>query len=385
MAEKRDYYEVLGVSKGANDDELKKAYRKLAKKYHPDLNPDNKEAEAKFKEVNEAYGILSDPEKRQRYDQFGHAGVDPNFGGGGGYGGAGGFGGFDGFDFGDIFDGIFGGGFGGGRSSRRNAPRKGRDLGVELEITFEEAAFGCEKEINLYRTEFCPDCDGSGAKKGSSVETCHTCHGTGQVQTTQRTILGNMSTVTTCSTCGGKGKIIKEPCPKCAGKGKVKKAKKIKVKIPAGIDNGQSISLQGQGDVGDKGAINGDLFVTVHVKPHELFRRNGFDVTCEVPITFVQAALGAELEVPTLDGKVKYTIAEGTQTGTVFRLKGKGIPQLRRSGRGDQYVKVNVEVPKHLTAKQKSLLKEFAGLDKGSNHAKQKGFFDKMRDAMGND
>ncbi len=377
MAEKRDYYEVLGVSKGASEDEIKKAYRKLAKKYHPDLNPNNKEAEAKFKEVNEAFQVLSDKEKRQRYDQFGHAGVDPNFGAGAG---AGGFGGFDGgFDFGDIFGDIFGG-FGGRSSSRRSAPKQGRDIGAELSISFGEAAFGCSKEINLYRTEYCPECDGSGAKKGSEVVTCPTCGGSGQVRTMQRTILGSMQTVTTCSACGGKGKIVKDPCPKCAGKGKVRKSRKIKVKIPAGIDNGQSISLQGQGDVGDKGAPNGDLYVTIHVKPHEIFQRSRFDVQCEVPITFVQAALGAELEVPTLDGKVKYIIPEGTQSGTVFRLKGKGIPILQRSGRGDQYVKVNVEVPKHLSAKQKSLLKEFANLDKGSNHAKQKSFFEKMRD-----
>lgn len=383
MAEKRDYYEVLGVSKGAADDEIKKAYRKMAKKYHPDLNPDNKEAEAKFKEVNEAFQVLSDPEKRRNYDQFGHAGVDPNFGGGAG-GGFGGFGG--GFDFGDIFGDIFGGGgFGGRASGRRNAPRRGRDVAAEVTISFEEATFGCEKEINLYRTEFCPDCDGSGAKKGSEVTTCPTCGGSGQVRTTQRTILGSMQTVTTCSACGGKGKIVKEPCAKCAGKGKIKKGRKIKIKIPAGIDNGQSISLQGQGDVGDKGAPNGDLYVTVSVKPHEIFKRSRFDVQCEVPITFVQAALGAELEVPTLDGKVKYTIPEGTQSGTVFRLKGKGIPVLQRSGRGDQYVKVNVEVPKHLSAKQKSVLKEFESMDKGGNHAKQKSFFEKMRNLKGDD
>lgn len=382
MADKRDYYEVLGVNKTATEAELKKAFRAKAKKYHPDLNPDNKQAEAKFKEINEAYEVLSDKDKRARYDQFGHAGVDPNFGAGAG--GAG----FDGFDFGDIFGDIFGGmggGFGGfgGSRTRRNAPKRGRDLSSSVTITFNEAAFGCEKEINLYRTEYCPDCDGSGAKPGSEVTTCPTCNGTGQVRTTQRTILGNMSSVSPCSACGGKGKIVKDPCQKCAGKGKVRKARTIKVNIPAGIDNGQSISLGGQGDVGDKGAQNGDLFVTVNVKPHEIFTRRGFDVLCDVPITFVQAALGAELEVPTLDGNVKYSIPEGTQSGTVFRLKGKGIPFLQRSGRGDQYVKVNVEVPKHLSSKQKNLLKEFAELDKdGKNHAKQKSFFDKVRSIM---
>ncbi|MBE7047768.1 MAG: molecular chaperone DnaJ [Ruminococcaceae bacterium] len=378
MAEKRDYYEVLGVAKSASADEIKKAFRKKAKQYHPDLNPDNKEAEAKFKEVNEAYEILSDADKKQRYDQFGHAGVDPNFGAGGG------FGGFDGgFDIGDIFEGFFGGGGFGRNSARRNAPRRGADLETQVSISFEEAAFGCEKEIHLYRTEFCPDCDGSGAKAGSDVATCTVCGGSGQVRSTQRTILGNMSTVTTCTACGGKGKIVKEPCGKCAGKGKIRKSRTIKVTIPAGIDHGQSISLSGQGNVGDKGAPAGNLFVAVSVAPHDLFQRSGADVMCEVPITFVQATLGAELEVPTLDGKVKYTIPEGTQTGTVFRLKGKGIPMLRRNGRGDQFVKVVVEIPTHLSSKQKALLREFESGLKGNNHAKQKGFFDKMRGNSG--
>lgn len=380
MAEKRDYYEVLGINKGASDDEIKKAFRKMAKKYHPDLNPDNKEAEANFKEVNEAYEVLSDKDKKARYDQFGHAGVDPNFGAGG----AGFSGGFGGFDMGDIFGDIFGG-FGGGFGGRtqRNAPKPGRDISVDLELSFMEAAFGCEKEISLYRTEFCPDCGGSGAKDSSSVETCHVCGGSGQVRATQRTILGNMQTVTTCTACGGKGKIIKDPCGKCAGKGKVRKSRKIKVKIPAGIDNGQSISLQGQGDVGDKGAPMGDLYVTVRVKPHEIFHREGYNITCEIPISFAQAALGAELEVPTLDGKVKYQIAEGTQSGTVFRLKGKGVQMLRRNARGDMYVKVNVVVPKNLSQKQKALLREFEGMDK--NAGKSKGFFENLKKKSEND
>ncbi len=374
MADKRDYYEVLGVQKGAGPDEIKKAYRKLAKQYHPDLNPDNPEAEQKFKEAGEAYEVLSDPDKKQRYDQFGHAGVDPNFGAGGGFGG--GYSG--GFDFGDIFEGFFGGGFGGGRS-RRQGPKPGSDMETTINISFKEAAFGCEKEIHLYRTEFCPDCDGSGAKPGTDVVTCSVCGGSGQVRSTQRTILGNMSTVTTCTACGGKGKMVKDPCSKCAGKGKVRKSRTIKVNIPAGIDHGQSISLSGQGNVGDKGAPAGNLYVTVSVAPHEIFKRNNYDIMSEVPITFVQAALGAELEVPTLDGKVKYTIPEGTQTGTVFRLKGKGIPMLRRNGRGDQYVKVIVETPTHLSAKQKDLLRQFEGGLKSNNHTKQKSFFDKMR------
>ena len=374
MADKRDFYEVLGVQRGATDDEIKKAYRKLAKKYHPDLNPDDNSAEAKFKEVSEAYEILSDKEKRSRYDQFGHAGVDPNFGAGGG---AGGFGGFGGFDVGDIFGDIFGGfgGFGGSRSSARRGPQRGSNVSAEVTVSFEEAAFGCEKEINLYRIETCPDCSGSGAKAGTEVTTCSVCGGRGQVTTTQRTILGNMQTVTTCSACGGKGKIAKEPCPKCAGKGRVKKGRKIKVKIPAGIDDGQTISLSGQGNAGEQGAPNGDLYVSVYVKPSQIFERNGFDVSYKMDISFAEAALGATVEVPTLDGKVKYEIPEGTQPGTVFRFKGKGIPYLKRNGRGDQYIMVNVVVPKKLSNKQKELLKEFAGTTNGKE--KSKGFFDK--------
>ena len=374
MADKRDFYEVLGVQRSATDDEIKKAYRKLAKKYHPDLNPDDSSAEQKFKEVSEAYEILSDKDKRSRYDQFGHAGVDPNFGAGGG---AGGFGGFGGFDMGDIFGDIFGGGFGGfgGRSNARRGPQRGSNVSTEVTITFEEAAFGCEKEINLYRIETCPDCSGSGAKAGTEVTTCSVCGGRGQVTTTQRTILGNMQTVTTCSACGGKGKVAKEPCSKCAGKGRVKKNRKIKVKIPAGIDNGQTISLSGQGNAGEQGAPNGDLYVSVYVKPSSMFERNGYDVSYKMDISFAEAALGATVEVPTLDGKVKYEIPEGTQPGTVFRFKGKGIPYLKRSGRGDQYVMVNVVVPKKLSGKQKELLREFAGMTNGKE--KSKGFFDK--------
>lgn len=372
MADKRDFYEVLGVGRSATDEEIKKAYRKLAKKYHPDLNPDDKSAEQKFKEVSEAYEILSDKEKRSRYDQFGHAGVDPNFGaGGGGFGG-----GFGGFDMGDIFGDIFGGfgGFGGNRSTRRG-PQRGSDVSTSVTISFEEAVFGCEKEINLSRIEVCPDCNGSGAKQGTELSTCTVCGGRGQVTTTQRTILGNMQTVTTCSACGGKGKIAKDPCPKCAGKGRVKKARKIKVKIPAGIDDGQTISLSGQGNAGETGAPSGDLYVSVYVKPSQDFERNGFDVSYKMDISFAEAALGATVEVPTLDGKVKYEIPEGTQPGTVFRFKGKGVPYLKRNGRGDQYVMVNVVVPKHLSSKQKELLREFAGMN--NSKGKSKGFFDK--------
>lgn len=382
MADKRDYYEVLGVAKGASDEEIKKAYRKQAKKYHPDLNPGDKQAEAKFKEVNEAYEVLSDAQKRQRYDQFGHAGVDPNFGAGGAGGPfGGGFGGFD--DLGDIFGDIFGGFGGRSRGNRQNAPVRGRDLETSVTVTFEEAAFGCDKEVSIYRTEQCDACSGTGAKDPNDIKTCPVCNGSGQVRSVQQTILGSMATVTTCSNCGGTGKVIKDACPTCSGKGTVRKSRKIKVHIPGGINNGQSINQHGQGDTGRRGGPNGDLLIHVTVRPHPIFKRNGFDVLCDVPVTFAQAALGDELEVPTLDGRVKYTIPEGTQSGTVFRLKNKGTNMLQRSGRGDQYVKVNVEVPTHLSGKQKELLREFASLDKGKNHEKQNKFFDNMKKLFG--
>lgn len=374
MAEKRDYYEVLGVSKGASDDEIKKAFRQQSKKYHPDLNPGNKEAEEKFKEVNEAYQVLSDPDKKAKYDQFGHAGVDPNFGAGagGGFNGAG-------FDFGDIFGDIFGGfgGFGGG--SRRNGPRRGNDLRQVVDISFEEAAFGCKKTINLTKQEKCDTCKGSGAKPGTAPETCPHCNGTGQIQTQQRTILGYMTNVTTCPQCKGSGKIIKEPCRDCRGTGKVRKSKTIEINIPAGIDNGQTMQLSGQGEPGDRGGMNGDLLITIRVRPHPIFTRDGNNVYIDMPITFVQAALGATLKVPTLDGAVEYDIPEGTQSGTRFRLKGKGIPYIRSKSRGDQYVTVNVEVPKNLTAKQKEILKEF---DEDKNYKQRKSFADKMKDFL---
>ncbi len=374
MAEKRDYYEVLGVSKGASDDEIKKAFRQQSKKYHPDLNPGNKEAEEKFKEVNEAYQVLSDPDKKAKYDQFGHAGVDPNFGAGagGGFNGAG-------FDFGDIFGDIFGGfgGFGGG--SRRNGPRRGNDLRQVVDISFEEAAFGCKKTINLTKQEKCDTCKGTGAKPGTTPETCPHCNGTGQIQTQQRTILGYMTNVTTCPQCKGSGKIIKEPCRDCRGTGKVRKSKTIEINIPAGIDNGQTMQLSGQGEPGDRGGVNGDLLITIRVRPHPIFTRDGNNVYIDMPITFVQAALGATLKVPTLDGAVEYDIPEGTQSGTRFRLKGKGIPYIRSKSRGDQYVTVNVEVPKNLTAKQKEILKEF---DEDKNYKQRKSFADKMKDFL---
>ena len=357
--QKRDYYEVLGVSKGASDDDLKKAYRKLAKKYHPDLNPGDKTAEAKFKEVNEAYEVLSDKEKRAKYDQFGHAGVDPNFGAGGGFGGF--TGDFGDIDLGDIFGSFFGGGFGGfGGSSRpRNGPAKGESLRASVTITFEEAAFGCEKEITINRTENCDTCGGSGCEPGTTAEVCPDCRGTGQVRI-QRNMGGfSMASTATCSKCRGTGKIIHQPCKACGGSGTVRRQKKLNVTIPAGIDNGQAISLRGQGGAGKNGGPAGDLIISVNVKPHSILQREGTSVYLEQPVSFLQAALGAELEIPTIDGKVKWTLPEGTQTGTTFRLRGKGIPQLNGRGRGDQFVTVKVQVPTGLTHEQKEALRKF--------------------------
>ena len=358
MAEKRDYYDVLGVQKGAGDDEIKKAFRVLAKKYHPDVNPGNAEAEAHFKEINEAYEVLSDGDKKSKYDQFGHAGVDPNFGAGsygGGYGG--GFGGMD-FDLGDLFGSIFGGG--GSQTRNRNAPRKGERIRASASVSFEEAAFGCDKEISVSRIESCDDCSGSGSRAGTTAEKCTNCRGTGTVTSQQRTPFGVMQSTTDCPNCGGKGKIIHQPCEKCRGAGLVRRNKKLKISIPSGIDDGQTISMRGQGNEGVNGGGAGDLFITVSVRQHELFSREGTSVYFSMPVSFAQAALGAELEVQTLDGKVKYSIPEGTQTGTVFRLKGKGIPNLRGNGRGDQYVTVTVAVPTGLTSEQKALLRSFA-------------------------
>ncbi len=376
MAEqKRDYYEVLGVAKGASEDEIKKAYKKLARQYHPDLNPDNKEAEEKFKEVNEAYEILSDPDKKARYDQFGFAGVDPSYGGGAG-------GGFDGsFDFGDlgdIFGSFFGGGFG-GRRTNPNAPQRGESIRLSLAISFEEAAFGCEKEVSVDRTEPCGTCHGSGCAAGAAPETCSVCHGTGQVQSRRQTPMGVFATTTPCSACGGKGKIIRQPCPDCKGTGAVRRRKTIKASIPAGIDNGQTISIRGQGNAGKNGGPTGDLLITITVRPHELFRREGTSVLCEAPITFAQAVLGAELEIPTIDGKVKYDLPEGTQSGTTFRLKGKGIPAINGRGRGDQYVTVYIETPRNLNREQKEALKKFAESVGDNNYEERKKFFKKFK------
>ena len=375
---KRDYYEVLGVQKGASEEEIKKAYKKMARKYHPDLNPGDKDAEEKFKEVNEAYEVLSDSEKKARYDQFGFAGVDPNFGaGGGGYGGGAGF---DFGDLGDIFGSFFGGGFGGGQTRRNpNAPQRGESIRMNLTISFEEAAFGCEKELELDRYESCETCHGSGAAPGTSPETCPDCGGSGVVQTRRQTPMGVFASTAPCSRCGGRGKIIKEPCKDCRGSGMVRRRRKIQASVPAGIDNGQTISIRGQGHAGKNGGPAGDLLVTITVRPHELFRREGTSVLCEAPITFPQAVLGAELEIPTIDGKVKYDIPEGTQSGTTFRLKGKGIPGLNGRGRGDQYVTVYIETPRNLNREQKEALKKFAEAVGENNYEERKSFFRKFK------
>lgn len=381
LADKRDYYEVLGLSKDASEEDIKRAYRKLAKKYHPDLNPGDKDAEAHFKEVNEAYQVLSDKDKKARYDQFGHAGVDPNFGGNGGFGG--GFGGAGGFDFGDIGD-IFSDIFGFGSTSRRNGPMRGSDIHLNLSISFVEAAKGCKKTVESSRVQTCQDCGGSGAKKGTSPETCPYCHGTGNIKINQRTPIGMISTSRTCDHCHGTGKIIKTPCPTCHGAGLVRRPRKLEVEIPAGINNGQVITLRGEGDYGSNGGPAGDLDISISVQPHPLFSRVNNDVWCEVPLTFTQAALGCEITVPTLYGKVSYTVPAGTQPGESFRLRGKGIPYLNRYGKGDEYIKVNIEVPKNLSDKQKELLRQFdATTNDGTNYEKRKSFFQKLKDVMG--
>ncbi len=380
--QKRDYYEVLGVGRGATDDEIKKAYRKLAKKYHPDMNPDDKTAEAKFKEVNEAYEVLSDREKRSRYDQFGHAGVDPNFGAGGG---GGGFGGFEDLDLGDLFGTFFGGGFGGfgggGSSSRANAPRQGESLRATITISFTEAAFGCDKELELNRTETCKDCSGSGCAPGTTPETCPNCRGSGVVRINRGGGGFSFSTTSPCSRCNGTGRLIHTPCKSCNGKGSVMKKQRIKISIPAGIDDGQSISLRGQGNAGANGGPAGDLVVNIRVRQDKQFTRDGNTVLYEHVVSFTQAALGAELEIPTIDGSVKYTLPAGTQSGDMFRLRGKGIPYLRNSGRGDEIVTIRVKVPTSLTSEQREALKAFA-VSMGETVPTEggvRGFFSKQR------
>lgn len=379
MAEKRDYYEVLGVDRSASDADIKKAYRNLAKKYHPDANPGDATAEAKFKEINEAYSVLSDSETKARYDQYGHAGTDPNFGAGGFGGGFGGFGGGfggDAFDLGDLFGDLFGGGR---RSSRPNAPQKGADIETYITLTFEEAAFGCTKEIEFTRVETCSSCKGSGANGANGVETCKTCNGTGTVRTIQRTPFGSMQSQRPCSACKGTGKIIKDPCTECKGSGVNRIKKKLSVNIPAGIDDEQRVILRGQGNHGSNGGPAGDLYVEVRVKPHKLFVREGNDIHFEMPISYAEAVLGAKLTVPTLEGESEFSIPEGTQSGSVFSLRGKGIPQVHGKGRGDIYVTVTVEVPKSLNSKQKELLKQFDEVMGNKNTPKKQSFFSKFK------
>ena len=374
MATKRDYYEVLGVPKNASAEDIKKAYRKLAKECHPDLHPNDKQAEARFKELNEANEVLSDPEKRARYDQFGHDGP-----GMGGFGGAGGMGGFDfgGFGgMGDIFDQLFGGG-GMGAAQRRNAPQQGNDLRYDLRISFEEAAFGCEKSFEFTRNENCDTCHGTGAKPGTQPKQCPTCKGTGQV----RMAGGFMVTVRTCQTCGGTGKVVTDKCTACAGSGRLRKRRTASVKVPAGIDNGQTIVMNGQGEPGRNGGPNGDLYIQVTVRPHKLFRREGTNLHLDMPISFTQAALGADIEVPTLGGgKTTFHIPEGTQNDAEFRIKGQGVQQLRGAYRGDLVLHVRVEVPKRLTEKQKELLRQFEEITTGKEYESRKSFLEKMKD-----
>ncbi|MBQ3065796.1 MAG: molecular chaperone DnaJ [Clostridia bacterium] len=374
MAEtKRDYYEVLGLQKTASADEIKRAYRQLAKKYHPDMNAGDTDAEQKFKEVNEAYAILSDADKKARYDQYGHAGVDPNMGGGG----FGGFGGMD-FDISDIFGSFFGGGMGGSSQARRNGPTRGDDIHLRTAISFEEAAFGCKKDITYTKVERCADCAGTGAEKGTSPERCTNCNGSGQIRVQQRTALGVFQSSRPCDVCGGSGKIIKNPCSGCKGSGFRKTQKKIEVSIPAGCDDGMMLALRDQGSDGRNGGPSGDVIITVNVRPHHIFERDGYDIACEIPITFPEATLGAEIDVPTLEGDVKYTIPEGTQTGTTFTIRGKGIQVINSKSKGDLHFTVVIEVPKSLSEKQKELLREFGETCGKNNYTKKESFFNKI-------
>lgn len=379
MAQKRDYYEVLGVDRNATEEEIKKAYRKLARKYHPDMNPGDPSCEAKFKEVNEAYQVLSDPERRARYDKFGHAAEEGPFAQGqpdfGGFGGFGPFG-----DLGDIFDMFFGTGMrGSGRT--RGGPVRGDDIEYDLDLTLEEAAFGVEKIIDVFRFDTCGQCNGTGAKPGTRPETCPTCGGRGQVGETRTTPFGHFTSLRTCPKCGGAGEVMKEQCEACGGRGRVKGHHKIKVKIPAGVDTGMRVRVPGAGDGGIRGGGPGDLYVAVRVLPHEIFERVGNDIVMELPIEFWQAALGDEVEVPTLDGKAKLKIPEATQTGTVFRFRGKGIPNVNGFGRGDQHVRVKVVTPVKLTEKERELILQLAKLRGREASKEPKGFFKKVRDA----
>lgn len=371
---KRDYYEVLGVSRGASADEIKKAYRKLARQYHPDANPNDKSAEAKFKEVAEAYEVLSDSGKRANYDRFGHAAANTQ-----GFGGFEGFGGFnaDLGGFGDIFDMFFG-----GAARSRSGPQKGSDVRVDIEISFKEAAFGLEKDIKMPRVENCDVCKGSGAEPNTGVKICQICSGTGQVKSYQNTPLGRIVQSYTCNNCRGTGRIIEKPCSACQGSGRVKRSRSIHIKIPAGVSTGTRLRISGEGDAGPRGGPHGDLYVLINVRPHRLFKREGDDIICEIPVSFAQAALGDEVEVPTLEGATKIRIPEGTQHGTQFRLRGRGIPNIDGFGRGDQNILVKVVTPSKLTEQQKQLLREFASLSGESPPGEAKGFFDKVKGAF---
>ncbi len=381
MADKRDYYEVLGIQKGASDDEIKKAYRKMAKQYHPDLNPGDATAEEKFKEVNEAYEVLSDGQKKARYDQYGHAGVDPNFGAGG----AGGYGGFTDMDIdlGDIFSSFFGGG--GSRRSNPNAPRRGSDVATSVVLSFEESAKGCKKQVEVNLVETCAECGGNGAQKGTSPKSCPSCGGTGQVRRQQRTPFGVMQTQAACDHCHGTGRIIETPCPKCRGGGRVTMRRTIGVNIPAGINDGQSVMIRGKGNAGQNGGPAGDLQVRISVRPHPLFERRGNDIYCDLPLTYVQAALGAEVMVPTLDGKEPFTIKDGTQPGELLKLKGRGFPDVQGRRAGDLVFRVTIEVPRNLNHEQKELLRKFDSSTSEKNYQRRKSFFNKIKDLFGND
>ena len=378
MADKRDYYEVLGLQKGASDNDIKKAFRKMAMKYHPDKNPGDKVAGDKFKEINEAYAVLSDPEKKEKYDRFGHAGVDPNSGFGGGAGGFGGFGGFE--DIFDMFGGAFGGFGGGSRGRRNNGPRKGSDLQKAVTITFEEAAFGTKKEIRLNKYVKCKTCGGSGAAPGTSKKSCPKCGGTGEIRTAQRTPPGTFQSVSPCPDCNGTGEINETPCPDCGGSGKTRDNVTISVNIPAGVDNDSVIPIKGQGEPGVNGGPDGDLYIVINVEPHKIFERRGQDLWLEIPITFDQAALGDDIIVPTLEGKVSYKVPSGTQPDTIFRLKGKGIKSVRGNRKGDLYVKVNLEVPTKLNSKQKKAISAMAEKVTGECYQKKSSFLDSLKE-----
>lgn len=370
----RDYYEVLGVDKGASDDDIKKAFRQQAKKYHPDLHPGDKEAEAKFKEVNEAYSILSDPDKKAKYDRFGHAGVDPN-----GFGGGADYGAYD-VDLGDLFSSIFGGGFGGGSSRKRNGPSKGSDLKYRMSLDFMEAAFGCEKDIQLTKEDLCKACGGSGAQPGTTPETCPTCRGAGRVQQQTQTLFGMTMVTKSCPTCSGRGTVIKTPCTQCRGRGRLKTSKMLHIKIPAGVDTGDLLPIRGEGEPGTNGGPYGDLYIEFRVKNHDVFRRDGVNTYCDVPITYAQAALGGEIEVPTIYGKEKFILKEGTQPGDTSILRGRGIPNKSNPNmKGDHTLKFYIEVPTGLSREQKQLLTQFNNTLTDRNYTKRSQFFQKFK------